>query len=189
MAFIALTKSFASLVSHLVGLFNTAQEKRGVNKPTTPQRATRTTSLKRDTVSYGTALAWTLLLPVWKAFTSTRNQIYASDTSRNPLQSSLVFHLILDLLLKISFWANFYLSFYIILSYLAKSSIQRNMNRRGEKRLGAGREKSPSFTKITKEMVSQNFWFNNRGLYTFVRIWLYSSQFNITRSVLRSISI
>ena len=26
------------------------------------------------------------------------------------------------------------------------------MNRRGEKRVGAGREKSPSFTKITKEM-------------------------------------
>ena len=30
---------------------------------------------------------------------------------------------------------------------------------------------------------------NNRGLYTFAQIWLYSSQFNITRSVLRSISI
>ena len=37
----------------------------------------------RDTVSYGTALTWTLLLPVWKAFTSTWNQLYASDTSRN----------------------------------------------------------------------------------------------------------
>ena len=32
-------------------------------------------------------------------------------------------------------------------------------------------------------------WFNNRGLYAFVQIWLYSSQSNITRSVLRSISI
>ena len=42
-------------------------------------------------------------LSVWKAFTSTRNQIYASDTSRNPLQSYLVFHSILDLLLKMSF--------------------------------------------------------------------------------------
>ena len=27
------------------------------------------------------------------------------------------------------------------------------MNRRGEKRVGAGREKSPSFTKITREMI------------------------------------
>ena len=27
-----------------------------------------------------------------------------------------------------------------------------NMNRRGEKRVGAGQEKSPLFTKITKEM-------------------------------------
>ena len=62
---------------------------------------------QRDTVSYGNALTWTLLLPVWKAFTSTRNQMYASDTSRNPLQSCLVFHSILDLLQKTSFWANF----------------------------------------------------------------------------------
>ena len=60
----------------------------------------------RDTVSYG-ALTWTILLPVWKASTSTRNQIYALDTSKNPLQSCLVLHSILDLLLKISFWANF----------------------------------------------------------------------------------
>ena len=49
--------------------------------------------------TFGTALTWTLLLPVWKAFTSTRNQMYASDTSRNPFQSCLVFHLILDLFL------------------------------------------------------------------------------------------
>ena len=91
-------------------------------------------------------------LSVWKGFTSTRNQIYASDTSRNPLQSYLVFHSILDLLLKISFWANFYSSYYIILSYLVKNSIQRNVNRSGERRVGAGREKSPSFTKITREM-------------------------------------
>ena len=59
----------------------------------------------------GTALTWTLLLPVWKVFTSTRNQMYALDTSRNPLQSCLVFHSILDLLQKTSFWANFYLSY------------------------------------------------------------------------------
>ena len=39
-----------------------------------------------------------------------------------------------------------------ILSYLVKNSIQRNMNRRGEKRVGALREKSPSFAKITREM-------------------------------------
>ena len=49
--------------------------------------------------TFGTALTWTLLLPVWKAFTSTRNQMYASDTSRNPFQSCLVFHSIVDLFL------------------------------------------------------------------------------------------
>ena len=43
---------------------------------------------------------WTLLLPVWKAFTSIRNQLYVSDTSRNLLQFCLVFHSILDLLQK-----------------------------------------------------------------------------------------
>ena len=55
---------------------------------------------ERDTVSFGTALIWTPLLPVCKAFTSTRNQMYASDISRNPLQSCLVFYSIVDLLLK-----------------------------------------------------------------------------------------
>ena len=74
------------------------------------------------------------------------------DTSKNPLQSCLVFHLILDLLEKTSFWANFYSSYEIILSYLVKNSTQRNINRGGEKRVGAGRKKWPSFTKITKEM-------------------------------------
>ena len=33
----------------------------------------------------------------------------------------------------------------LYLSYLVKNSIQRNMNRRGEKRVGSGREKSLSF--------------------------------------------
>ena len=107
---------------------------------------------QRDTVSYGTALTCTLLLSVWKEFTSTRNQMYASATPRNPLQSCLVFHSIIDLLQKTSFWANFNSSYDIILSYLVKNSIQRNMNRRGEKRVGARRKKSLSFTKITKEM-------------------------------------
>ena len=67
--------------------------------------------LKFPLEAYGadfvTALTWTLLLPVWKVFTSTQNQIYSPDASRNPLQSYLRFHLILNLLLKTSFWANF----------------------------------------------------------------------------------
>ena len=112
-----------------------------------------------------TALTWRLLLPVWKTFISTRNQNYASDTSRNPLQSCLVFHSILDILLKIFFWADVYSSYYIILSYLVKNSIQRNMNRRGEKRAGSGREKSPSFTKITR-LINQLHWrANNHYIY------------------------
>ena len=49
--------------------------------------------------------------------------LYASDTSRNPLQSCLVFHSILDLLLKISFSANFFSSYYIILLSLVNNSI------------------------------------------------------------------
>ena len=111
------------------------------------------------------ALTWTLLLLVWKEFTSTRNQMYASATSRNPLQSCLVFHSILDLLQKTSFWANFNSSYDIILSYLVKNSIQRNMNRRGEKRVGAGREESPLFAKITKK------WINNIGIIYLENRW------------------
>ena len=78
--------------------------------------------------------------------------MYASATSRNPLQSCLVFHLILDLLQKTSFWAKSNSSYDIILWYLVKNSVQRNMNRRGEKPVGAGQGKLVSFTKITKEM-------------------------------------
>ena len=99
--------------------------------------------------TFGTALTWTLLLPLWKAFTSTRNQMYASDTSRNSF--SILPSVSFDPR-SFSFWANVNSSYDIILSYLVKNRIQRNMNRRGEKRVGAWREKSPSFTKITKEM-------------------------------------
>ena len=35
------------------------------------------------------------------------------------------------------------------------------MKRRGEKRIGAGREKSPSFTKITREMKKKQWRANN----------------------------
>ena len=91
-------------------------------------------------------------LDTTKEFTSTRNQMCASDTSRNTLQSCLVLHSILYLLQKTFFEANFNSSYDIILSYLVKNSTQRNMKRSGEKRIGAGREKSLSFTKITKEI-------------------------------------
>ena len=59
---------------------------------------------------------------------------------------------ILDLLIKTSLRANFYSSYDIISSYLVKNSIQRNTNRKGEKRVGARREKSPLFTKKTREI-------------------------------------
>ena len=90
---------------------------------------------------------------------------YPSDTSRNPLQACLVFHSILDILLKTSFWANFYSSYDIILSYLVKNSIQTNMDRRGRKRVDAGWKKSPSFTKIAKEMNQWHWRTNNRYIY------------------------
>ena len=76
-----------------------------------------------------------------------------------------MFHSILNLLLKISFWANFYPSYYIILSYLVKNSIQRNMNRRGEKRVGTRWENSPSFRKTTREMNQWHWQANNRYIY------------------------
>ena len=75
-----------------------------------------------------------------------------SDTSRNPLQSCKVVHSTLGLSQNTSFWPHFNWSYDIILSYLVKKSIQRNMNRRGENRVGDWREKSPSFTRTTKKM-------------------------------------
>ena len=45
----------------------------------------RTFFLGQADVTYGTALTRTLVLPVWEAFTSTRNQIYAWDTSASIL--------------------------------------------------------------------------------------------------------
>ena len=40
------------------------------------------------------------------------------------------------------------------------------MNRRGEKRVGAGREKSTLFTKITRKMNQQHWRANNRYMYS-----------------------
>ena len=77
-----------------------------------------------------------------------------TDTPGIPLQSCRVFYFIFALLLKTSFWANFESSYHIILLYLVKHNIQRNSKRRGGKRICAGREKSPSFTKITRKWIS-----------------------------------
>ena len=52
---------------------------------------------------------------------------------------------------------------YNILSYLVKNSIQRNMKRRSEKRVGAGREKSLSFTKINNRFVIGNWKIDGKG--------------------------
>ena len=104
----------------------------------------------------------------WHYFASTRNQMYPSDTSRNSLQSCLdiEFHSILDLHKKPRFeQTSTYSSYDIILSYLVKNSIQRNVNRRGGKRVVAGWKKSPSFTKITKEMNQWHWRANNRYIY------------------------
>ena len=81
--------------------------------------------------------------------------MYVSDTSRN--LPSVSFN-------PRSFTGNSFLSklLLILLHYLVKNSIQRNMNRRGEKHIGAGREKSPSFTKITRETNKKQWRANNR---------------------------
>ena len=114
--------------------------------PMTPYK-----SYYRDTVIYGTALTWTLLLPVWKVFTTTRNQMFASDTSE--IRFNLAWSFIRSSIFyrKPLFEQTLTHRMTLFLTYLVKNSIQRNINRRGKKRVCAGREKSPSFTKITKE--------------------------------------
>ena len=76
----------------------------------------------------------------FEPFTSTRNQSYASDTSRNPLQSCLVSHSILDLLLnrKPLFEQTFAHPITLFYHIFLKNSIQRNTNRKG-KSMGGGR--------------------------------------------------
>ena len=103
-------------------------------------------------------MTWTLLLPVWKG-TSFQRCIYESAS----ILPSVSFD-------PWSFNENLFLSklhssYYIILSYLVKNSIQSNMNRRGEKRIGAAREKLSSFTKITREMNQWHWCANNRYTY------------------------
>ena len=82
--------------------------------------------------------------------------MYALDTSRK--SASILPSVLFDprSFTETSSWANFNSSNDIILSYLVENSYQRNMKKRGEKRVGAGREKSPSFTKITKELNQYN---------------------------------
>ena len=78
--------------------------------------------------------------------------MYPLDASRNPLQSCLVFHSILDRLQKTFFEQSLTHPMTLFYLYLVKNSTQRNMKRTGEKRVGAQRAKSPSFTEVTKEM-------------------------------------
>ena len=95
-------------------------------------------------------------------------------THRIHLGICLVFHSITDLLLETPFWANFYSSYYIILSYLVKNSIQRNVNRRGEKHLlmlgGRNRLCLPKI--ITREMNKKQWWANNHYfIYKYLENW------------------
>ena len=56
----------------------------------------------------------------------------------------------------------------IILSYLVKNSIdrlQKNMKRTGGKREGAGRKKSPSLDKITREIYQKHWRANYHCVY------------------------
>ena len=87
------------------------------------------------------------------------------DVSTNPLQSCLVFHSMTWFFNENLFLSKLHSSYYIILSYLVKNSIQSNMNRRSEKRIGAVREKLSSFTKITREMNQWHWCANNRYTY------------------------
>ena len=70
----------------------------------------------------------------FEPFTLTRNQSYASDTSRNPLQSCLVSHSILDLLLnrKPLFEQTFAHPITLFYHIFLKNGIQRNTNRKRE---------------------------------------------------------
>ena len=78
--------------------------------------------------------------------------IHASDTSRNTLQSCLLLHLILDLLMKTSFWANFYSSYCTLFYHIwLRTVFKGTWTEEVTKRVGAGRVKSPLFTKITRE--------------------------------------
>jgi len=64
-------------------------------------------TLTRDTVSFGTALTWTVVFSLWKEFTSTWNQMYASSTSRNLLQSLQCFAWLSIIYGKTCFWVCF----------------------------------------------------------------------------------
>ena len=91
--------------------------------------------------------------------------MYASDTSRK--SASILPGVSFDprSFTETSFWANFNSSNDIILSYLVENSIQRNRNRRGEKRVGTRWENSPSFIKTTREMNQIHWRANNHFIY------------------------
>ena len=115
-----------------------------------------------------TALTWTLVLSVWKASSSTWNQRYASNTSRNPLQSSQCF-----IGFSIFYWkpvseyafAHPMILFYHIWLKTVWIASERNMKRRGGKREGAGQMKSPALTKITREMNKKHWRANHHYIY------------------------
>ena len=96
--------------------------------------------LKRDTVNYGTALTWTLYFFQFE-----------KHLPQPEIKSTRQIHLEIRLILPSvsfgprSFTENLFLSkvllilFQYFIMYLVKNSIQRNVNRRREKRVGPGR--------------------------------------------------
>ena len=115
----------------------------------------------KETVSFTTAPTWTLDSQLWKKFTSTWNQSYASSTSRNPLQSSQCLAQFL-----IVYWNTVFECAFVHLMILYRSRLQKNMKRRGGKREGAGRKKSPALAKKREKLIK-----NIGEQITIVYIW------------------
>ena len=81
----------------------------------------------RNTVSCGNVLTWTLLLPVWQALTSTRNQMYALDTSLVEIHFNLALCFMFD---PQSYNENLF-SGQTFTHPIRSHHIQRNMKRSG----------------------------------------------------------
>ena len=94
---------------------------------------------------------------VWKAFISTWNQMYTSDTTRNPLNLAYCFIRSSIFYWKPLFFTNPFTIFYHIwLKTVSKGTWIR---------VDAGREESSSFNKITREMNQIHWRANNHFTY------------------------
>ena len=125
--------------------------------------------------AFETALAWTLVLSLLKSvYLNPKSKLRVVDIYKIRFNRALWFFWSLIFYSKPVpeyYFSHLLKLFYRVCLKRIQSSVQWNMDRRGGKREGAGRKKSPALTKTTREINQKHWRANHHSIYLENRVF------------------